>query len=199
MPGTPAATEEPPPLTDEELMSALAGGESHAFAELFARYKQPIFGFFRRRLSEPDHAEDLTQDTFVALFRSASRYEQRALFRTYLYAIALKLLRAHRRKAAFRSTFFMDASASREPSATGNVEIETLLRDALAKLDRNDREILMLREFEQLGYVEIAELLHLPVNTVRSRLFRSRSALRDVLTAPYPTPIAQLNQLEDRA
>jgi len=199
MPGTPAATEAPPPPTDEELMSALAGGASHAFAELFARYKEPIYGYFRRRIVEPALAEDLTQDTFVALYRSASRYEPRALFRTYLYAIALKILRAHRRKTAFRSTFFMDSPANREPSATGNVETETLLRNALTKLDWNEREILMLREFEQLDYAEIAALLHLPINTVRSRLFRARIALRDVLTAPQPSPLTPLTQLEDHA
>jgi RNA polymerase sigma factor (sigma-70 family) len=58
------------------------------------------------------------------------------------------------------------------------------LRDAVNKLERVDREILRLREFEQLSYAEIAELLNLPLNTVRSRLFRARTALRDPLAAP---------------
>ena len=58
------------------------------------------------------------------------------------------------------------------------------MRDALGKLDREEREILLLREFEQLSYAEIAELLRLPLNTVRSRLFRARMALRELLTAP---------------
>jgi RNA polymerase sigma-70 factor (ECF subfamily) len=60
------------------------------------------------------------------------------------------------------------------------------MREALTNLDAMDREILLLREFEQLSYAEIAELLNLPVNTVRSRLFRARTALRDLLLENAP-------------
>jgi RNA polymerase sigma-70 factor (ECF subfamily) len=60
------------------------------------------------------------------------------------------------------------------------------VRQAVAKLERLDREILMLREFERLSYAEIADLLRLPLNTVRSRLFRARMALRDLLLTPAP-------------
>ena len=87
-------------------MLAFSKGSADSFSELFARYKQPIFGFFRRRVFEAAHAEELTQETFLALFRAAARYQPRALFRTYLYAMGFKILRAHRRKAAFRGTFF---------------------------------------------------------------------------------------------
>jgi Sigma-70 region 2 len=93
------------PATDEHLMLAFSLGSSDAFNELFLRYKQPIYGFFRRRTADPSHAEELTQETFFALLRSASRYEPRALFRTYLYAIAFKILRTHRHKSAFRATY----------------------------------------------------------------------------------------------
>jgi RNA polymerase sigma-70 factor (ECF subfamily) len=169
--------------TDEELMLQASRGSTAAFAELFGRYKQPLFGFFRRRLADPAHAEELTQDTFVALLRSSPDYQLTSLFRTFLYAIAFKILTAHRRKSAFRATFLQPWSAHREPFADSTVEIDILLRNALHKLDRQEREILMLREFEQLTYAEIAELLDLPVNTVRSRLFRARTALRNLLGA----------------
>jgi len=91
-------------VSDERLMLAFSQGSSEAFTELFSRYKQPIYGFFRRRLAEPAHAEELTQETFLALLRAATRYQPRALFRTYLYAIGFKILRAHRREAAFRGS-----------------------------------------------------------------------------------------------
>jgi RNA polymerase sigma-70 factor (ECF subfamily) len=184
-----SASREPgTPATDEQLMVAFARGSQDAFAELFSRYKQPLFGFFHRRLADPTHAEELTQDTFVAILRASTRYQPAALFRTYLYAIAFKILRTHRRKAAFRATFFGGNSGEHEPSIQSTAEPDLLLRDALAKLDARDREILLLREFEQLTYTEIAELLNLPVNTVRSRLFRARTALHDLLTAPAPSP-----------
>jgi RNA polymerase sigma-70 factor (ECF subfamily) len=174
-------------LSDERLMLAFSKGSSDAFAELFARYKQPIYGFFRRRLAEPAHAEELTQETFLALLRAASRYEPRALFRTFLYAIGFKILRAHRRKAAFRATFFGQPNSVPDPSKRDATESGLWVRRAVAKLDPMDREILLLREYEELSYAEIADLLQLPVNTVRSRLFRARTALRNLLEPPVET------------
>src|SRR5689334_16153840 len=91
--------------TDEQLMVAFSRGSTEAFSELFSRYKQRVFGFFRRRVPDPAQAEELAQETFLAILRGSSRYEPRALFRTYLYAIGFKILRAHRRKTAFRATF----------------------------------------------------------------------------------------------
>src|ERR1700687_583816 len=103
-------------VSDEQLMLAFSKGSADSFGELFARYKQPIFGFFRRRVFESARAEELTQETFLALFRAAGRYQPRALFRTYLYAIGFKILRAYRRKAAFRATFFGQQNSVPDPS-----------------------------------------------------------------------------------
>jgi RNA polymerase sigma-70 factor, ECF subfamily len=184
--------------SDEQLMLAFSKGSACAFDELFSRYKQPIFGFFRRRLFESTQAEELTQETFVALLRAAARYQPRALFRTYLYAIGFKILRAHRRKAAFRATFFGQRNSAPDPSKRDATESGLWVRRAVEKLDVMDREILLLREFEQLSYAEIADLLRLPLNTVRSRLFRARTALRNLLEPPaepatqgVPQPIAK--------
>ena len=169
------------PASDEHLMLAFSKGSAESFNELFLRYKQPIYGFFRRRTADPSHAEELTQEAFLVLLRAAARYEPRALFRTYLYAIAFKILRAHRRKSAFRATFFGHPSTIPDPAKQDATESGLWVRRAVEKLDRIDREILLLREFEQLSYAEIADLLQLPLNTVRSRLFRARTALRNLL------------------
>jgi RNA polymerase sigma-70 factor (ECF subfamily) len=170
--------------SDEHLMLAFTLGSSDAFTELFRRYKQPIYGFFRRRLSDPARAEELTQETFLALLRAARRYEPRALFRTYLYSVGFKILRAHRRKASFRATFFGHPSTVPDPAKPDATESGLWVRRAVEKLGSVDREILLLREFEQLNYAEIADLLQLPLNTVRSRLFRARTALRNLLEPP---------------
>ena len=166
-------------------------GASEAFAELFRRYKQPVFGFFRRRLADAGQAEELTQETFLAVLRGASRYQPRALFRTYLYAIAFRILRANRRKQVFRATFLGQRKGTQDPGRRDATEAALLLREALRKLDRTDREILMLREFEELSYAEISELLNLPLNTVRSRLFRARLALKELLDEPAPVAAAR--------
>jgi|SRR5882757_4326625 len=167
--------------SDEQLMLAFSQGSADASSQLFSRYKQPLFGFFRRRLADASHAEELIQETFLVLLRSASRYQPRALFRTYLYAIAFNMLRAHRRKAAFRATFFGTRRTIQDPATKDSPVANLAIREALAKLESTEREILLLREFEQLSYSEIADLLRLPLNTVRSRLFRARMALRNLL------------------
>jgi RNA polymerase sigma-70 factor (ECF subfamily) len=196
-----AADDEPPASqeSDEQLMLAFAAGNSDAFTVLFARFKDPLFGFFRRRLADPAQAEELTQETFIAVLRSAQRYQPSALFRTFLYAIAFKILRAHRRKAAFRATFFGEQPVGREPASHSDPIIDLLMREAVSRLDRIDREVLLLREFEKLSYAEIAEVLALPLNTVRSRLFRARSALHDLLDAPAPSRTSSAPAAEVRA
>ena len=175
-----------PSASDEELMLGFIRGSCGAFDVLFSRYKQALYGFFRRRVFDPAHAEELTQETFVGVLRASTRYAPDARFRTYLYAIALNILRADRRKAAFRNMFWAAPRNATEPSVRNTLDSDLFVRQALTKLENTDREILLLREFEQLSYAEISELLHLPVNTVRSRLFRARTALREVLTARRP-------------
>jgi len=178
-------------------MLAFSHGDPAAFDELFARYHQRIFAFIRRRSPDRTRAEELTQETFLALIRAATRYQPRALFRTYLYAIAFKVLRADRRKIAFRS-FFLGSSVKSEFAVdkSGNNDEILWLRQGLSRLGPVDREMLLLREFEQLTYLEIADLLKLPLNTVRSRLFRARLALREHLEpapAPDSVPLGELS------
>jgi RNA polymerase sigma-70 factor, ECF subfamily len=158
-------------ISDEALMLEFQRGSRAAFEEIFARHRDALHGFFRRRLTNAAQAEDLTQETFLAVLRGAARYEPRALVRTYLYGIALRLLFAARRRRA-SAPFDADIAATSEPDDS------LWVRQALARLETEERDILMLREYEQLSYAEIAELLRIPVNTVRSRLFRSRMALK---------------------
>src|SRR5215467_5926253 len=146
-------------ISDEALMLDFQRGSREAFEELFARYRGAILGFFRRRLDIGERAEDLAQETFLALVRAVSRYEPRAQFRTYLYGIALK---------------------------------------SLAKLEGSEREILMLREYEQLSYIEIAEVLRMPLNTVRSRLFRARMALKNHLNPEKKTRSAAAAETQEK-
>jgi RNA polymerase sigma-70 factor (ECF subfamily) len=154
--------------SDEALMLEFQRGSREAFEELFARYREPLYGFFCRRLENRERAEDLAQETFLAVIRATSRYEPRALVRTYLYGIALNLLAAERRK---RIRDGIPAESDSELSTNADSDAALWVRRALEKLDASEREILMLREYEQLSYSEIAQLLRIRVNTVRSRCF----------------------------
>lgn len=172
-------------ISDEVLMLQFQAGSREPFEELFARHHQPLDGFFRRRLAAKERAEDLAQETWIAVLRGAVRYQPNAPFRAYLYGIAFKLLAGERRKSGRLDIAF----SGNEGAGPEMRESEHWVREALAKLDPTEREILMLREYEQLSYAEIAGLLRIPVNTVRSRLFRARLALKRFLE-PSAEPIA---------
>ncbi len=180
--------------SDEALMLEFQRGSRAAFAELFDRYYGPLYGFFRRRLASPERAEDLAQETFLAVIRATSRYEPRSLLRTYLYGIALKLLAEERRRRAKDPPA---PESSPEPTTAAASDTILWVRQALERLEAIDREVLTLREYEQLSYGEIAQLLRLPVNTVRSRLFRARMALKDCLQPEgRSSPKASSNESE---
>ena len=174
--------------SDESLMLQFKAGSRESFEELFARYREPVHGFFRRRVLTQAEAEDLAQETWVAVLKGTLRYEPRAAFRSYLYGIAFKLVAAaHRRNAAQQEARGITAVGAANRSS----EAEQWIREALDKLDSTDREMIMLREYEQLSYEEIATLLHIPLNTVRSRLFRARVAIKQLLEPNAPPATAQ--------
>jgi RNA polymerase sigma-70 factor, ECF subfamily len=166
-----------PERSDEELMLDLRRGGTGG-AAIFERYRNPVWQFFRRRVSDPARAEELAQDVFTAILEAAPRYEPRASFRSYLFGIAYNVLMADRRKRPTTAGWLDEV----EPSANASDPVVALwVRRALAQLDDIDREVLMLREYERLSYQEIANLQQIPINTVRSRLFRARIAMRDAL------------------
>jgi RNA polymerase sigma-70 factor, ECF subfamily len=166
-------------VTDEALMLDVRRGSRAAFEVLFDRYRDPVWRFFRRRVDDSARAEELVQDVFVAILQNAVRYEPRAAFRSYLFSIAFNALKADRRKAVSRKVAHL---ADEPPAVLPDPDDTIWVRRALATLDSDHRDMLMLREYEQLSYQEIAELLRIPVNTVRSRLFRARTDLKHALS-----------------
>jgi RNA polymerase sigma-70 factor, ECF subfamily len=171
-------------VSDEDLIAEVKGGSRAAFEPLFDRYREPVWRFFRRRTADAGRAEELAQDTFVGILEGAARYQQRGSFRSYLFGVAYNVLLADRRKATFRKT----APIETEPAdpQSGDPDAAIWVRHALATLDEDDREILMLREYEQLSYQEIAEVRQAPLNTIRSQLFRARAELKAAL---IPQPV----------
>ena len=167
-----------PEMNDEQVMLRAQAGEPGSFDQIFARYRGPVWSFFRRRVSDAAKAEELAQDVFAAVLAALPRYQSRGSFRSYIFAIATNILQADRRK--LRAMPLEPLEDVRSDSNDPDVAI--WVRRALALLDPDDKDILMLREFEQLSYLEIADVQNVPVNTVRSRLFRARMALKVALT-----------------
>src|SRR5258708_28892638 len=146
-------------------MSEIRQGSRTAFETLFERYREPIWRFFRRRTPDAGRAEELAQDTFVAVLEGAARYERRGLFRSYLFGIAYNVLLADRRKAVNRKTDRLDTEPAAQPFADPDAGM--WVRDALGRLDEDEREVLILREREQRSYQWSADLRCASLNTVR--------------------------------
>lgn len=178
-------------MTDEDLMTAFQGGDDSAFEQLYARYQRPVYHYIYRRMANGPRAEELTQEVFMGLIRSRGSWRQEASFKTYVYRIAFNQCASEARRADFRSTQPLE-----RPDGT-TIDVETggpgpdgdalrseeaaLVSTALRSLDDDQREAIVLREYQGLSYEEIAEILGVAVGTVKSRIFRGKLELKRLL------------------
>jgi len=177
--------------SDERLMLRFQAGDVRAFEELVRRHRTPIFSFLLRLTGDRGRAEDLCQETFLRAVRAAERWEPRALFRTWLYAVARNQAFADARRQAFRRTEPLDdparaPAASEDPAPDRAAEaalVRPKLEAALAALPAEQREVFLLREHAGLRFHEIAAVTGVPENTVKSRMRYALEALRAKLEA----------------
>jgi RNA polymerase sigma-70 factor (ECF subfamily) len=175
--------------SDERLMLRFQGGDVRAFEELVRRHRTPVFSFLLRLVGDRGRAEDLCQETFLRVVGAAERWEPRALFRTWLYAVARNQALDEARRQAFRRTEPLDdparpGAASDDPAPDRAAEaalVRPKLEAALAALPGEQREVFLLREHAGLRFHEIAEVTGVPENTVKSRMRYALEALREKL------------------
>jgi RNA polymerase sigma-70 factor (ECF subfamily) len=167
--------------SDEELIEAVGAGDRRAFRALYRRYRGAIYAFLRRRTGDSAVAEDLCQEVFMAVLDVSKRWEPRAKVSTLIYRIAANQLGKSRRRAP-QSSFDEDqdhTAQTRGPEQeASSTEQARLVRGALARLDDDQRVVLVLHQYHGLSYAEVAEVLEIPVGTVRSRISRAKAALR---------------------
>lgn len=185
---------------DPELMNRVKRGDREAFTELVDRHKNGLLGFLTAMTRDRDRAEELAQDTFVRLYESARRYEERGQFVPYLFRIATNLVRSEerkkRRRDALTRLFAWNGNGQGRGRGHGLVEspqaaclreeLRARLNEALASLPIRYRSPLVLREMEGWSYRDIARALACEEGTVKSRIHRGRARLRELL-APYWT------------
>ncbi len=171
---------------DSELVALARQGERRAFAELVRRHQDRVFRFVLRMVGSRDEAMDLTQDTFMKVHQALPAWRPQAQFRTWLFQIArnaaLDLLR-RRGLAEFVPIDDALAVADRAPSPEERFDTNQrlrLLEHALGQLPADHREVLLLREIEDMSYAEIAVALDVAEGTVKSRIARARAALIDL-------------------
>src|ERR1035437_197697 len=162
------------------LIKAIAGGDQEAFERLVKRYQNPLYNFVYRHLGNRALAEDITQETFLQIYRSASRFEPRARVSTWIFKIAFNLsLNESERQSRLRlrETQMTDEhqyADGRSAAAVANFELEQQITGLLDRLPDRQRAALLLRVNEGLSYREIAEVLGLSVQGVESLIFRAR-------------------------
>ena len=183
--------------SDTELVERFRGGERRAFDEIVRRYQDRVYTLCRRWLDDVQGAEEVAQDVWVALFRSLGAFRGDAKLSTWIFKVTVnhcknRRLYRHRRGWGRHEPLGPPADddqperqlADEGPGADHALhqsEAERLVGDALAQLDDDHRQILILRDVEDLAYEEIADILDLPRGTVKSRIHRARAELASVL------------------
>jgi RNA polymerase sigma-70 factor (ECF subfamily) len=176
---------------DAELIRRAQAGAVEAFAELVARYQDRLYNVCYRLCHDRATALDLTQTAFLRALEALPRFGGRARFYTWLYRIAVNLAVSERRRrrevltgwqAEEGKTFQPAGAEGREASQRlEERELQAQVQAALDALEPEFRAAVVLRDIEGLDYRQIAEILGVPVGTVKSRIFRARSTLRRFL------------------
>ena len=161
----------------EALDRFLAEPSEESFSDLFRAIAPRIFAYFRARGCEQSLADDLTQDVMLTVFRQVDTLRDRQMFRSWLYRVAKNvLLQSVRRKGRQVETVNMDTAA-----LIGDRKVDPLLRSQFQEwmefLENDERQIMMLRYFEELQYHEIAAALGLPLGTVQWKIFHCKKKL----------------------
>jgi RNA polymerase sigma-70 factor (ECF subfamily) len=187
-------------LSDEQLMLRYQRGNARAFEVLLSRHYQPLYNFLLRYTGNRATAEELLQDVFTRVIRGAKDYKKRAKFTTWVYTIARNITIDHSRRQKFRRHRSLDAPmgqaeegqalldtvADSRPEGLGDraladSQFKTHLNRALNSMNADQREVFLLREFQNLGFKEIAEIVKTSENTVKSRMRYALDFLRTAL------------------
>jgi RNA polymerase sigma-70 factor (ECF subfamily) len=184
--------------TERRFIERLRAHDERAFNELVATYEARVFRLVLRMLGRRDEAEDMAQEVFVQVFKAITTFRGESKLGTWIYRIAVNLCKNRSKYLARRHS---DAQDELEPAAEraplsqakgvtfGDVsrpdhmvegyQVEQIVRQAILEIDADFREVLVLRDVEDLSYEEIGEITSLPEGTVKSRIFRARAMLKE--------------------
>jgi len=182
---------------EADLIERAKSGDLSAFEELFILYRNQVFSLAYRMTGNPTDAEDLCQEVFLQAMRKIGSFQGRSAFSTWLYRVTVNRSKDHLRRKKRSPEVLQIGDEQPEPKASVESELSgkpggpeesavsseagQLVRAALVKLPIGLRTPLVLHELEGLEYREIARVLRLPVGTVKSRIFRARARLAEIL------------------
>lgn len=184
-------------VSDVELIGKFNNGDLDAFEQLIIRYEKKIYSICFYFLKNREDAEDAAQEIILKLYKKLGSFRNEASFSTWMNYVASNTCRDYLRKRKRNKVLYLDddiqtedGRISRElPSEEStpeerveNKELGALMQDTIAKLKEDHREILLMREYQELSYEEIAEILGISVGTVKSRIYRARKDLKAILS-----------------
>jgi RNA polymerase sigma-70 factor (ECF subfamily) len=190
-------------IDDASLVQRCRQGDSDAAERLILKYQNRIYNAILRICANPDDAAELTQDTFVKVIENIDKFEGRSSFYTWAFRIGVNLTLNYCQRSVKLGLKSLDAeddehggkagSVLKEFLADGNLpdpavvvenkELCSIVVKALMKLDDAQRAVVVLRDIEGMNYAQIAEVLDIKLGTVRSRLSRARTNLREIMKA----------------
>jgi RNA polymerase sigma-70 factor (ECF subfamily) len=192
--------------TDQELVRLSRRGDERAARELVHRFERPVFSLIYRMVRDRELAEDLSQDVFVRTFNNLDRYDRSYKFSSWLFKIAYNLTVDHLRRRELPTISVHGApdavTPDRQEATSLTLESEEEapddrlvakelageLEEAIAELREDYRTAILLRHVEGRSYEEIAEIMEIPLGTVKTYIFRARRELREALSATYGEP-----------
>jgi RNA polymerase sigma-70 factor (ECF subfamily) len=180
-------------LTDEELVSRSMGGDPESFNQLIRRWERPIYALAYRTIGREDDARDLVQETFLRAFRGLSGFKGQAKFSSWLYRITLNLcrdwMRRQRRTPVIATPDGVDLvelageseTVETADAAVVRKDLSRAVARAMTALPEEQRAAIVLKEYHDLTFQEIADLLGCPLSTVKTRLYQGLTVLRKEL------------------
>jgi len=175
---------------DAALVAASKAGNQDAFAILVQRHQRRVFNLVFRMLQQYEESNEVTQDAFFAAWQGLSSFRGDARFSTWLYRIAyncaLKQLEQRKRDSALQVAIQTEAVENEEQVGVDLVEKhdrQALVREHLSTLPAKYRIVLILRHLQEMTYEEMAEILTMPIGTIKTHLFRARNLLKERLVA----------------
>jgi len=177
-------------LTDEQLVELAVNENSEAFGEIVKRWERKIFALCFGMLAREDEARDAAQETFIAAYRNLKNFRGEAKVSSWLHRIAVNQCLTTKRRAKTRSESFLDDETNAEekvfvaPSRlsplrnTEQNERLYLVRQAVGSLPEDLRQVIVMKEFEEMTFQEISDTLEIPLSTVKSRVYTALKQLR---------------------
>lgn len=170
-------------LTEKQILEIAKKGDLEAFEKLLFIYEKPIYGYILRLVGRKEDAEDLTQETFIKIYRSIAAVDPEKKFKAWVYKIATNTVyNWFKHKKNRPELFIIDDENSNfetidKKSVYYNIEASYDIESALKKIKPLYKSVLLLHYWQDLGYKEIAEILSLPINTVKTYIRRAKIAL----------------------